>query len=51
MTDEEFARRGGNHSQVHTDFMIGSANLDIDGLLPGGSAEPVLRGGEWAFDI
>ncbi len=51
LTDEEFARRGGNHSRVHTDFMIGSGKLDIDGLLPGGSAQPILRGGEWAFEV
>ncbi len=50
LTDEEFAGRGGNHSRVHTDFMIGSGQLDIDGLLPGGSAEPILRAGEWAFE-
>ncbi len=51
LTDEQFAQRGGNHSRVHTDFMIGSGKLDIDGILPGGSAQPVLRGGEWAFDV
>ncbi len=51
LTDEEFAVQGGNHSHVHTDFMIGSGELDIDGTLPGGSAEPILRGGEWAFDV
>lgn len=30
---------------------IASGNLDIDGVLPGGSAEPVMLGGEWAFDV
>jgi aminopeptidase len=29
--------------------MIGSAEMDIDGLLPGGRREPVMRMGEWAF--
>ncbi len=51
LTDEEFAGRGGNYSHVHTDFMIGSSKLDIDGTLPGGSTEPILRGGEWAFEV
>ena len=51
LTDEEFAARGGNHSHVHTDFMIGSGNLDIDGILADGSAQPLLRGGEGAFDV
>ncbi len=51
LTDEEFAARGGNHSHVHTDFMIGSSKLDIDATLPGGGTEPILRGGEWAFEV
>jgi aminopeptidase len=29
--------------------MIGSAELDIDGLLPDGAREAVIRQGEWAF--
>jgi len=49
MDDEEFARAGGNQSGVHVDFMIGSAELDVDGVLPGGTTEPVMRQGEWAF--
>jgi aminopeptidase len=48
-SEEEYARRGGNTSLGHTDFMIGSAEMDIDGLLPGGGREPVMRQGEWAF--
>jgi leucyl aminopeptidase (aminopeptidase T) len=27
--------------------MIGSGDLDIDGVLPGGCAEPLMRRGEW----
>jgi leucyl aminopeptidase (aminopeptidase T) len=27
--------------------MIGSSSLDIDGVLPGGAAEPLMRNGEW----
>jgi aminopeptidase len=50
LSDEEFKARGGNVSMVHVDFMIGSAKMDIDGLLADGSAEPVMRQGEWAFD-
>ena len=48
MTDEEFAAAGGNKSLVHTDFMIGSDKLDIDGINPDGSRTPVFRAGEWA---
>ena len=48
MTDAEFEQAGGNRSGVHVDFMIGSGELDVDGVLPGGSTEPLMRKGEWA---
>jgi len=51
MSSEDKAQRGFNESQVHHDMMIGSAAIDIDGILPDGSREPVLRSGEWAFDV
>ena len=47
MDDETFGRAGGNRSAVHVDFMIGSGELDIDGVLPTGSSEPLMRRGEW----
>ena len=51
MTDEEFAAQGGNKSLVHTDFMIGSSSLDIDGVKGDGTREPVMRAGEWAIQL
>jgi aminopeptidase len=51
MSEEEFGRAGGNHSLTHVDFMIGSDKIDIDGLAEDGSAEPVMRAGEWAFGV
>lgn len=51
MSDEEFAASGGNKSLIHVDFMIGSNNMDIDGIRDDGTSEPVMRAGEWAFDI
>jgi len=51
MTDEEFAASGGNKSLVHTDFMIGSDKMDIDGVNADGTHEPVMRNGEWAIDV
>jgi aminopeptidase len=47
MSDGEFERAGGNRSALHLDFMIGSADLDVDGLLRDGSKEPLIRRGEW----
>jgi aminopeptidase len=51
MDNEQFMAAGGNVSATHVDFMIGSGGLQIDGLLADGSAEPVMRDGEWAFSV
>jgi aminopeptidase len=48
MTDDQFERSGGNRSAVHVDFMIGSGDLDVDGVLADGTTEPLMRQGEWA---
>ena len=36
-----------NKSQVHIDFMIGSPELNVDGITRDGRAVPVLRNGAW----
>ena len=51
MSTEQFAQAGGNDSMIHVDFMIGSGQMDIDGIAADGTAEPVMRGGEWAFEL
>jgi aminopeptidase len=51
MTEEEFQAYGGNVSLIHDDFMIGSGQMDIDGIRQDGTREPVMRSGEWAFDV
>lgn len=48
MTEAEKAANGVNSSLIHVDFMIGSANMDIDGELANGGLEPVFRNGNWA---
>lgn len=48
MDDETFERAGGNRSATHVDFMIGSGELDIDGVSADGSVEPLMRRGEWS---
>ena len=40
LTDEEFVSAGGNISLNHLDFMIGSPQMDIDGLKEDGTREP-----------
>jgi aminopeptidase len=51
LTEEEFMARGGNVSINHVDFMVGSSQLDIDGVKEDGTTEPVMRKGEWAIEI
>lgn len=51
MSDEEFSAAGGNISIDHVDFMIGSDKIGVDGILENGTVEPIMRKGEWAFDV
>jgi len=51
MSKEEFTAHGGNDSLIHVDFMVGSSEMDIDGITEDGVREPVMRRGEWAFDL
>ena len=51
MEEEDFNDSGGNTSVVHVDFMIGSEEMDIDGVFADGSKEPVMRSGEWAVEM
>jgi aminopeptidase len=46
-TVEERHARGVNHSSIHTDFMIGSDELEIDGVTSSGDAVPIMRNGDW----
>jgi aminopeptidase len=47
LTPEELKAKGANESLIHVDWMIGSGQVDVDGITAAGSAEPVMRGGEW----
>ncbi|MCP8938467.1 aminopeptidase [Alsobacter sp. SYSU M60028] len=48
MTPEQVAAQGGNKSLIHIDWMIGSDQVDIDGVHADGRVTPVFRKGEWA---
>ena len=48
LSPDDIAARGGNRSLIHIDWMIGSAQTDIDGVRPDGSRVPVFRRGAWA---
>ncbi|AWN44067.1 aminopeptidase [Methylobacterium durans] len=47
LSEADLAERGANRSLIHIDWMIGSAEIDVDGIAPDGRAVPVMRRGEW----
>lgn len=51
MSKEELDKHGVNDSLIHEDFMIGSAELNIDGVTKDGKREPIFRNGNWAFEL
>lgn len=46
---EECRALGVNDSQIHADFMIGSAGIQVDAICTGGQVVPIFRSGGWAF--
>ncbi|MFW9877227.1 MAG: aminopeptidase [Candidatus Thorarchaeota archaeon] len=51
MSEEEFSAAGGNYSIIHLDFMIGSENMDVDGINKDENPEPIMRNGELIFEV
>lgn len=49
MSPGELLENGLNQSITHVDFMIGSAEMNIDGITADGKTEAIFRGGNWAF--
>jgi aminopeptidase len=41
------AQKGANDSLIHVDWMIGSGEVDLDGINAAGAVEPLMRKGEW----
>lgn len=51
MNQEELLANGVNSSITHVDFMVGSSEMNIDGITKDGKVEPIFRNGNWAFDF
>ena len=47
LSKEEISKRGGNSSMIHIDWMIGSNEIDVDGIDQSGNSVPIFRHGEW----
>jgi aminopeptidase len=47
MDASALAERGANDSLIHVDWMIGSGEVDLNGITADGSTEPLMRKGEW----
>ena len=48
LSKDEIIKRGGNSSMIHIDWMIGSEEINVDGMNSNGAAIPIFRNGEWA---
>ncbi|HLP00212.1 MAG TPA: aminopeptidase [Fimbriimonas sp.] len=47
MTEEEKLAAGANDSMIHVDWMIGSDQVNLDGIMKDGTRVPLMRGCEW----
>ena len=48
LSKDEIIKRGGNSSMIHIDWMIGSEEINVDGMNSTGASIPIFRNGEWA---
>ncbi len=47
VSEAELTRRGANSSLIHIDWMIGSGEVNVDGIDAAGGRQPVMRAGEF----
>lgn len=49
MNADQLAEHGMNQSLQHVDFMVGTKDIDIDGIAYDGTVTPLFRNGEWVI--
>ena len=49
MSQEELEARGANTSIAHVDFMVGSAEMNIEATMITGEKKMIFEKGNWAF--
>jgi aminopeptidase len=49
LTAEQRHERGVNQSSIHTDFMIGSPQVEVAGVTKAGDEVPILSRGDWVL--
>lgn len=50
MSPDELEAAGLNQSTTHVDFVVGSPELNVYGVLANGAEEPIITNGEWGFE-
>ena len=49
LDEQQLAEHGMNQSLQHVDFMVGTKDMDIDGIAYDGTVTPLFRDGEWVI--
>ena len=47
LSKKELTKKGLNDSIEHVDFMIGTSDLNVDGIMKDGTCVPLFRDGDW----
>lgn len=51
LSESDQLAAGSNDSKIHVDWMIGSPEVEVDGILPSGERKPLMRGSDWVESV